>query len=128
MILLLDTSAPLCKLTVIDGAQQFPYEWQADRQLAKGLLGFIVDTLAKHDLAIEDLLGIGVFRGPGSFTGLRIGATVANTIASGAGIPIVGETTDGWQSRVVERLNNGDDEKIVLPLYDRPANITQPRK
>lgn len=128
MILLLDTSTPLCKLTIVDDGQSFSYQWQADRQLAKGLLGFIIDTLAKHDQTIEHLSGIGVLRGPGSFTGLRIGITVANTIAAGAGIPMVGETTDDWQSRAIKRLKNSENDKIVLPLYDRPANITKPRK
>ena len=128
MILLLDTSTPICKLTIVDGQEQFSFSWQADRQLAKGLLGFIVNCLAEHGQTIDNLSGIGVLRGPGSFTGLRIGLTVANTIASGANIPIVGESGDDWQLRAIKRLSTGENEKIVLPLYDRPANITKPRK
>lgn len=128
MIVLLDTSTPICKITIVDKSQQFPYEWQADRQLANGLLGFMVDCLAKHDLGIGELSGIGVFRGPGSFTGLRIGLTVTNTIAQTQKIPIVGATEDDWQLRATERLAAGDNDVVVLPLYDRPANVTKPRK
>lgn len=128
MILLLDTSAPLCKLMLLDSRQGFTHEWQADRELAKGLLKFIVDSLAEHGQTIQQLSGIGVFRGPGSFTGLRIGLTVANTLASGMTVPIVGETGEEWQKQAVGRLINDENDKIILPLYDRPANTTKPRK
>lgn len=128
MILLLNTSTGLCSLVLVNGDEQTSYEWQADRELAKGLLGFMIECLGEHQKTINDLSGIGVFRGPGSFTGLRIGLTVANTIAQSSGIPIVGETGDGWQTNALQRLENNENEKIILPLYDRPANITQPRK
>lgn len=128
MILLIDTSTPTCRLMIVDGPEQTLYEWQADRQLAKGLLGFIVDSLAKHSQSIDDLSGLGVFRGPGSFTGLRIGLTVANTIATSDSIPIVGETGKEWVHSALQRLEQGETDNIVLPLYDRPANITKPRK
>lgn len=128
MILLLNTSTGLCKIMLVDDGNQSSYEWQADRQLAKGLLGFIVECLSKHQKTIDDLSGIGVFRGPGSFTGLRIGLTVANTITQSSKIPIIGEEGSDWQVKALDRLKNGENDRIVLPLYDRPANITQPRK
>ena len=37
MILLLDTSTPVCKLTLVDGDWRYEDEWQADRTLAKNL-------------------------------------------------------------------------------------------
>lgn len=128
MILLLDTHQPLCQLTLIDGDTSSSYEWQADRQLAKGLLGFIIDSLARHHKTPQDLQAIGVYRGPGSFTGLRIGLTVVNTMAQSLAIPLVGETGEKWSARALQRLEAGESDSIVLPLYDRPANITSPRK
>lgn len=128
MILLLDTHQPLCKLTLVDGETSSSYEWQADRQLAKGLLSFIMDSLAAHHKAPQDLQAIGVYRGPGSFTGLRIGLTVVNTMAQSLAIPLVGETGEKWSAHALQRLKAGESDAIVLPLYDRPANITSPRK
>jgi hypothetical protein len=49
MILLLDTSTPLCKLTFIDGDWRYENQWQADRQLAKGLLGYLHEQLEKRE-------------------------------------------------------------------------------
>lgn len=129
MFLLLDTSTPICKSTLISGDDEFHYEWEANRELADGLLGFLQEKLAKHQKTWQDITGIGIMRGPGSFTGLRIGMAVCNTLASQLGIPIVGEVlADEWKTRVIERLKTGENEKIVLPFYDRDANITKPRK
>lgn len=127
MILLLDTSTPVCRLTVVDGERKV-YEWQADRELAKGLLEYIHSTLEKHGSTWSNLSGLGVMKGPGSFTGLRIGMSVFNTLADSLHIPIVGETGDGWQDAALARLAAGEDEKVLLPEYGRPANITTPRK
>ena len=128
MILLLDTSTPLCQLTIVDGKAQYDHQWQADRQLAHGLLGYIIERMHAHDFSWKDINGIGVMQGPGSFTGLRIGLTVANTIADAEQLPIVGAIGDDWQSEVVARLRAGDNDKIILPFYGSDASITKPRK
>lgn len=128
MILLLDTSTPLCKLTLVDGDWQYHDEWQADRQLAKGLLRYLRDQLAKNDKIFQDITGIGIMKGPGSFTGLRIGLTVLNTMADTEQIPIVGTTGETWQEQALEKLQAGENEKIVLPLYGGDAHITKPKK
>ncbi len=128
MIALLDTSTPTCYLTLVDGRESKHYSWQADRDLAKGLLAYLRDRLAENGSDLGSLSGLGVMSGPGSFTGLRIGITVLNTIASGLGIPIVGEQGDDWQSRALERILNGENDRIVMPHYGSPANITKPRK
>lgn len=128
MILLLDTSTPVCKLTLIDGDQRYDDEWQADRTLAKNLLRYLGDQLQKHGKTFADLTGIGAYQGPGSFTGLRIGLTVLNTIADAKSIPIVGGTGENWQDDVVSALENGRNDQIVLPHYGGDAHITKPRK
>lgn len=128
MIVLLDTSTSECKLTLIDRDARYEYAWQADRRLAKELLGYIRDRLAEHHIAFDAITGIGVLRGPGSFTGLRIGLTVMNTLADSLHIPIVGTTSDDWQSTATARLQNGENDKLVVPEYGAEAHITKPRK
>jgi tRNA threonylcarbamoyladenosine biosynthesis protein TsaB len=128
MILLLDTSTSLCKLKLVDGDNRQSEEWQADRSLAKGLLKYLHEHLKTLGKDWSDIKGIGVFRGPGSFTGLRIGLTVLNTIADAQSIPIVGATGGNWENEVVGRIDKGENDKIVLPLYGSEAHITKPRK
>jgi tRNA threonylcarbamoyladenosine biosynthesis protein TsaB len=128
MILLLDTSTPVCKLTLIEGDWRHDNEWQADRTLADNLLKYLDEQLKKNQKTWSDISGIGAFKGPGSFTGLRISLTVLNTFANSEKIPIVGETGEDWQQRAIRRLLNDEDEKIVMPLYGSDAHITKPRK
>lgn len=128
MIVLLSTASPVCKLVLVDGGDRFEYEWEADRQLAKGLLGYLKQVLSEHNYEWDSISGIGAYRGPGSFTGLRIGLTVANTLSDGLHVPIVGATGGDWQHQAIVRLESGENDKIVLPDYGAPAHITSPRK
>jgi tRNA threonylcarbamoyladenosine biosynthesis protein TsaB len=129
VILLLDTSTADCHLTLHDGdTLLFEDTWHADRELAEKLLAYIQDKTAQVGKTLEDISGIGIMKGPGSFTGLRISASICNTLAADKNIPIVGTTGDEWQSNALERLRSGEDDRIVLPDYGRPARITKPRK
>jgi tRNA threonylcarbamoyladenosine biosynthesis protein TsaB len=128
MILFLDTSTPECKLTLIDDATRHDASWQADRTLARDLLGYLEQRLAEAGSTMEQLTGIGLMTGPGSFTGLRIGMAVCNTLADALQIPIVGTRGDAWQQAALDRLTAGETDKIVLPFYGGDAHITKPRK
>lgn len=128
MILLLDTSTPVCKLTLIDADWHYNDEWQADRTLAKNLLGYLQKKLQTNNKSWSDITGIGVFAGPGSFTGLRIGITVLNTLADAEHIPIVGSMAEDWQADVLARLQAGENDRLVMPFYGSEAHITKPRK
>lgn len=128
MILLLDTSTPVCRVTLLDGETRAEYEWQADRTLAKNLLRYLSDALTETGHALSDLTGIGVMTGPGSFTGLRIGMAVANTLADALGVAVVGARGDSWQHEAIGRLQVGETDGVVLPYYGGEAHITKPRK
>jgi len=128
MILLLDTSTPVCRLSFIDGDWRYDTMWEAGRGLAKGLLGFLEQELSFQNKTWNDVSGLVVYKGPGSFTGLRIGITVFNNLAYSYEWPIVGETGDNWRTKGSARLESGENDKIVLPEYGGEANITTPRK
>jgi len=128
MILLLDTSTPVCKLSFIDGDFRFNDEWESGRTLAKGLLGYLQTHLERHGKTWKDISGIVAYKGPGSFTGLRIGLTVLNTFADSESVPIVGTTGDDWQIIGLTRLEAGENDKLVMPEYGAEAHITTPRK
>ena len=128
MLLLLDTTTPLARLTLIEGETRHEFEWQADRELARRLLAWLQESLTEASSSWQDISGIGVLCGPGSFTGIRIGLTVLNTLADSLAVPIVGATGDVWQDDALRRLAAGESDSLVLPYYDREANITLPRK
>jgi tRNA threonylcarbamoyladenosine biosynthesis protein TsaB len=128
MILLLDSSTNVCDILLIKGDSRIDEKWQSDRQLAKDLLSRIKKILTDNELDWGDISGIGVFKGPGSFTGLRIGITVLNTLSDSLNIPIVGTTGKDWADAAINRLNNNENDKIVLPYYGSDAKITTPKK
>lgn len=128
MILLLDTSTPICRLTLIDSDSRHDQTWESGRELAKGLLGFLQQELNVIGASWSDLSGVGVFQGPGSFTGLRIGMTVLNTMVDTLAIPIVVSQGEGWQGIALARLEAGENDHLALPFYGAEANITTPRK
>jgi tRNA threonylcarbamoyladenosine biosynthesis protein TsaB len=128
MIILLDSSTALCKIILVDGNWCQEYKWESHMTLAKWLLGYVDKILKEHSKTWTDISAIGVFEGPGSFTGIRIGLTVMNTVADAQKIPIVGGRGDDWQGEVLGKIHAGENEKIVLPFYNRDANITIPRK
>lgn len=128
MILLLDTSTPVCKLSLVEGDWRFDDQWESGRALAKGLLGYVQDNLAKNGKIWTDISGIVAFKGPGSFTGLRIGLTVLNTIADSEALPIVGTMGEDWQSIGLNRLEKGENDELVMPEYGGEPHITIPRK
>lgn len=128
MILFLDTSTYTCKLSLVDGDWRYDHEWEANRELAKGLLSYLRDQLEKNGKSFSDISSVVAYQGPGSFTGLRISLTVLNTFAEAQHIPIVGVTGEDWQTVGLGRIEAGENDKIVLPEYGGEAHITQPRK
>ncbi len=102
--------------------------WRADRELAKGLLAQLETFLAEYDLRFEDLSGLFIFKGPGSFTGLRIGMTVMNTLAYGLAIPIAGGIGEKWIELSIACLTDGGNDVSVQPYYGADPRITKPIK
>ncbi len=131
MIIFLDTSQnkTIFKVSLEDG-ESYDFAWESGRELSKGIFTFMEESIQaiKPNLSLNDINAIVYFKGPGSFTGLRIGATVVNTLAYSLNVPIVGVTTKDWMREGESRLKAGQDDKIVIPDYGRPAHITSPRK
>lgn len=126
MILALRTDSPVAEIYLLGqtGKQLHKYSWQADRKLARDLLSVLTQQLKKAKVDFAALTGLVVYQGPGSFTGLRIGITVANTIAYAQNIPIVGAQGDDWLQTGVLRITKNQSDRIVLPHYGLEPNIS----
>jgi tRNA threonylcarbamoyladenosine biosynthesis protein TsaB len=71
------------------------------------VFGFLLSCLSKEGFKQEDITEVEVNRGPGSFTGTRIGVTIANALGFALGIPVNGQ------------------KQPVEPVYSSPPSITQ---
>jgi len=129
LILSIRTDKPDAEVGIFDGLKQLDYDvWHADRNLSVTILGKIEKLLEDNKFKFDDLEGIVGFKGPGSFTGLRIGLTVANTLAYGLRIPVIVDDAQDWIQDGIKRLKKGENDKVALPEYGREARITKPKK
>jgi tRNA threonylcarbamoyladenosine biosynthesis protein TsaB len=129
LILALRTDKPEAEIGLFDGTNEISYQtWQAHRQLAETVHTKVADMLKVQGKELRDLAGIVCYKGPGSFTGLRIGLSAANGLAYGLGVPIVGRTGEGWVEDALESTIDGADDRAVMPEYGAPVHITTPRK
>lgn len=64
---------------------------KTDAWKAQVVLPLIQTLLDKHHITLSDLDSIEINEGPGSFTGLRVGASIANTLGMWLKIPINGK-------------------------------------
>lgn len=92
MILGIETASTDLSVAIAgrDGAPLGSDAWSSDRRQAHELLPRLLDLIAGTGLALADCRAVAVGLGPGSFTGLRVGLSVAKGIAFSLGVPIVG--------------------------------------
>jgi tRNA threonylcarbamoyladenosine biosynthesis protein TsaB len=125
MILTIRTDKPEAEIGLFQDDQKLRYEtWQAHRELAETIHTKISDILDGRTL--NDLTGIVFYKGPGSFTGLRIGASVANALAYSLGVPVVGTSGPDWIEKGISGL--GESGTGVVPDYGAPAQTNSPKK
>ncbi|HEX7368587.1 MAG TPA: tRNA (adenosine(37)-N6)-threonylcarbamoyltransferase complex dimerization subunit type 1 TsaB [Candidatus Saccharimonadales bacterium] len=129
LILTIRSDKPEAELGLYDGSRQLVYvTWLAHRELAETLHRKIETVLKGQQKSLHDIKGIVVFKGPGSFTGLRIGLSVGNALAYSLGVPIVACEDPGWLENGLQRLADGADEHITVPEYGALPHITLQKK
>ena len=81
----------------IDG-KKYLVEQAIDYRKAQAVLPIAQELLVEHKLTLQDITAIEVNTGPGSFTGLRVGVAIANTLGFLLKIPVnnnpVGESVE----------------------------------
>lgn len=129
LIITIRTDKPEAELGLYNDDQQLAHEaWLAHRQLAETIHQKITALLIAQGRTLSNVGGIVVFRGPGSFTGLRIGITVANTLSYSLAVPIVGSEDSRWLETGLQRIQSGATDTVVLPEYGAEPHITPQKK
>jgi len=118
-LLHLETATEICSVALSKGSEII-----ASICLDKGnshtehLFPFIEQVLAESNCKISELDGVVLSIGPGSYTGLRIGASAAKGICYALNIPLIGIST--LQSVIFSAIRTQKEEKNVLycPMID----------
>ena len=90
LLLALDTSTSQAGIALYDGAVQAELVWTAGRNHARQLMPAVRQLLEQLGIGPGDLAAVGAARGPGSFTGLRVGLAVGRGLAFALGLPLYG--------------------------------------
>lgn len=128
-MLTIRTDRPEAEIYLYDGdALLAKDKWQAHRELSSTLHSRLKKLLKSIGKDWHDIEGIVAYQGPGSFTGLRIGLSVANALAASLNIPIIGSKGADWQAAGLARIIKGENDELVEPYYGSPAFTTGPIK
>jgi tRNA threonylcarbamoyladenosine biosynthesis protein TsaB len=129
MYLCIRSDRPEVYVSIWDGGKELSAKsWQAGRELSDQILSVIQDNCNKVAISIDDIKGIVVYEGPGSYTGLRISISVANSIGYSNNTPIVGSTSDDWISEGIKKLATSNEFTPVSPVYGGEVYTTKPKK
>jgi tRNA threonylcarbamoyladenosine biosynthesis protein TsaB len=94
VLVAIDTATDHASLALHDGWRvRVEYTWESPRRHTVELLPRLVGALEQLGLGPDHLSCVAVTRGPGSFTGLRVGLAVAKGLALARGLPLIGVPT-----------------------------------
>lgn len=88
MILAIETSTPVCSVTLMKNLRMFEKRSTGRGEHSEKLFLFIDELLSRQNIAISDLTAILLNKGPGSYTGLRIGAAAVKGLLFEQNIPL----------------------------------------
>jgi tRNA threonylcarbamoyladenosine biosynthesis protein TsaB len=123
MILCLETATPVCSVALCnrDGIISVR-ESREKKSHATQLTVFIEELLKEACIKPHELEAVAVSKGPGSFTGLRIGVSAAKGIAYGGSVPLIGiDTTISMYNGMIgiaSRKYGTDSTSLFCPMID----------
>ena len=125
LILSIETSENTCSVALGDKYELIATLEIADERSHSSMLTFLINNLFQQkNIDIKDLDAIAISMGPGSYTGLRIGVSVAKGISYALNIPIVALNTlqilctSLVESGYIRKLKINDENILLCPMLD----------
>ncbi len=118
IILAIETSTDICSAALsANGATMDSIVETGARMQTARLAPMIEELLKRNGLCVKDCSAVAVSSGPGSYTGLRVGVSMAKGLCFGAGIPLIGiGTLDILASQGIALSRSRAD--YVIPMID----------
>jgi len=112
LILHIETATDICSVALSKGGRQLSLvESGEERSHAKLLNSFIRQAVEQAGHMLKDLHGVAVSKGPGSYTGLRIGVSTAKGLAYALEIPLLSSGT--LENMASGSASNTEVEKLI---------------
>ena len=90
---------------------------------AEMLIPIVLDTMREAGLAFDDLGGLGVTIGPGSFTGVRIGLAAARGLALASGLPLAGLSTFRSLERSIPGSSRAEVGAVLVVIDSKRRDV-----
>lgn len=120
-LLALDTSTEACSVALQLGTDILTLDEVCPQQHSKRVLPMVQQLLSQAGLSLNQLDGIVFGRGPGSFTGVRIGVGVTQGLAFGADVPVFGVSTLAAMAQAAQRLHGAT--QVIAAIDARMAEV-----
>lgn len=120
-LLALDTSTEACSVALQYEGHKLTLDEVCPQQHSKRILPMVQQVLAESGLGLNQLDGIVFGRGPGSFTGVRIGVGVTQGLAFGADLPVFGVSTLQAMAQAAVRLHQA--KQVIAAIDARMAEV-----
>jgi tRNA threonylcarbamoyladenosine biosynthesis protein TsaB len=115
-ILCIETGTDTCSVALTAGGELVALrESRGERDHAARVAVYTEEVLAETGLAASDLSAVAVSKGPGSYTGLRIGVSFAKGLCYGLGIPLVGV---GSLDSLCALARSNHSASLFIPMID----------
>jgi tRNA threonylcarbamoyladenosine biosynthesis protein TsaB len=122
LILNIDTSSPACSVCLAeDGNVIAERNDLSENQHASRLTALIDELMEDQHVMLKDLSAVALSSGPGSYTGLRIGTSVAKGICYGLDKPLISVPTLQGLAYVMS-VKHPDPDGVYIPMLDARRN------
>lgn len=120
-LLAIDSATEACSVAIAYQGQVFEQFEVCPRDHTKKILPFVQQLLAEVGISLSQLDAIAYGRGPGSFTGVRIGVSAAQGLAFGADKPVIGVSTLQAMAQQAARLEQA--QRVVAAIDARMNEV-----
>lgn len=116
-ILAIDTSTMISTVTISDGVEILgDFNVNQQKTHSESLVPMIENLLKLLGMEVADIDKFVIAKGPGSFTGLRIGMTIAKTLAQASKKELIPVST------LLALANNSSSDRLKVPMIDARGN------
>ena len=118
LILNLETATTVCSVAIAKNGQLLSLkEINGDYTHAENLTGFIEHVFHESGMSLKDLDAISISKGPGSYTGLRIGVSTAKGLCYSLDKPLIAINTLEHSAYGCS-IKNGSADALFCPMID----------
>lgn len=114
-ILAIDTATEACSVALLNEDRLLAHFELCAREHTQRILPLVQQILQEGGVVLKDLDALAFGRGPGSFTGVRIGIGIAQGLSLGANVPLIGVSTLKTMAQSAWRLHGA---RRVLAAID----------